>query len=65
MPACTSFPPNPKNELRLRLRFRLQLLALLFQDRPAAQLDLVAFERQHLHQDLIVFVQLIAGGSIA
>ena len=44
----------------LRLRFRLQLLPLLLQDRPAAQLDLVALERQHLHQNLIALIQLIA-----
>ena len=34
--------------------------ALFFQNRLAAQLDLVAFERQNLHQNLIAFLQLVA-----
>jgi hypothetical protein len=36
------------------------LRALLFQNRLARQPDAVAFHRQHLHQNLIAFLQLIA-----
>src|ERR1700733_7137652 len=38
----------------------LQLLALFLQDRSAAQLDFVALKRQHLHQDLVALLQLVA-----
>src|SRR6185295_17652366 len=38
----------------------LEFLALLFEDRPAAELNFVAFQRQNLYQDLIAFVQLVA-----
>src|SRR5689334_655717 len=38
----------------------LELLAFFFEDRLAAELDLVAFERQNLHQDLVALVQLVA-----
>jgi hypothetical protein len=34
--------------------------ALLFQNRFARQPDAVAFNRQHLHQHLIAFLQLVA-----
>jgi hypothetical protein len=34
--------------------------ALLFQDGLARQLDAIAFNGQHLHQDLIAFFQLVA-----
>src|SRR5579872_6968552 len=37
----------------------LQLLALFLQNSLAAQLDLVAFERENLDQDLIAFFQLV------
>jgi hypothetical protein len=39
---------------------RFELLALLFQHRPAAQLNLVPFERQDFDQDLVAFLQLVA-----
>src|SRR6185436_5660245 len=39
---------------------RLQLLALLLEHRFTAELDLVAFERQDLDQNLIAFLQLVA-----
>src|ERR1035438_6314687 len=45
-----------------RLALLLQLVPLLLQHRFPAQLDLVAFERQHLHQNLIALFQLIADG---
>src|ERR1700733_4078329 len=38
----------------------LQLIALLAKNGFAAQLDFVAFKRQHLHQDLIALLQLVA-----
>ena len=38
----------------------LQLFALFAQNSFAAELDLIAFKAQHLHQDLIAFLQLIA-----
>src|SRR5579864_9820360 len=37
-----------------------QLFALFAQDRFAAQLDFVAFERQDFDQNLIAFLQLVA-----
>src|SRR5438105_11235990 len=40
--------------------FRFEFLALLAQDRFAAELDLIAFESQHLYQNLIALFQLIA-----
>src|SRR5262249_49576174 len=42
------------------LALLLQLFALFLEHRLAAELDLVAFERQHLHQDLVAFLQLVA-----
>src|ERR1039457_6278116 len=46
-------------DLLLGLSLR-QLLALLLEHRPAAELDLVAFERQHLYQDLVALLEFIA-----
>jgi len=46
--------------LALRRLFLLQLLPLLLQNRFAAQLNFVAFERQNFYQDLIAFIQLVA-----
>jgi hypothetical protein len=40
----------------LRLGLLVELFALLFQYGFAAQLDLVAFERQYLYQDLVAFL---------
>src|ERR1035441_8816196 len=47
----------PSRSLLLGLR---QLLALLAQHGLAAELDLVAFERQNLDQNLVAFLQLVA-----
>ena len=44
----------------VRLDLGLELFALLFQHGFAAQLDLVAFERQNFYQNLIAFFQLVA-----
>src|ERR1017187_5229535 len=38
----------------------LQLFALFLEHGLPAQLDFVAFERQHLYQDLVAFLQLVA-----
>src|SRR5689334_21786142 len=38
----------------------LELFALLFEDRLAAQLDLVAFEGEDFDQDLVAFLELVA-----
>ena len=51
--------PTTINTFRRR-RFPAHFGALLDQNRLARQLDAVAFHRQHLHQNLIAFVQLIA-----
>lgn len=51
---------RPTRSLTLGGFFFFQLVALLFQDRFAAELDFVAFKRQDLDQDLIAFLQLIA-----
>src|SRR5665647_2500282 len=47
-------------ELLLLHRSGLQLLALFFEHRAAAEFDFVAFERQALDQDLVAFLQLVA-----
>ena len=39
---------------------RVQLFALLAEHSSAAELDFVAFERQHFHQDLVALLQLVA-----
>src|SRR5690242_13691514 len=49
-------PPAPAWALLLAL---LEFFALLAQHRLAAQLDLIAFERQHLYQDLVALLQLV------
>src|ERR1035441_3722689 len=49
----------PKNNLFL-YRSALQLLALFFEHRAAAEFDFVAFERQALDQNLVAFLQLVA-----
>src|SRR5439155_5086344 len=41
------------------LAFGFELFALLFEHRSPAQLDLIAFERQDLDQDLVAFLQLV------
>src|ERR1022692_2214362 len=56
-------PPAPPHSRLLSSAelFRLrQLLALLAQNSLAAELDLVAFERQNLDQNLVAFLQLVA-----
>src|ERR1035441_2381005 len=50
---------SPKNELLL-YRSALQLLALFFEHRAAAELDFVAFARPALDQNLVAFLQLVA-----
>src|SRR4029077_16162822 len=45
--------------LRSGALFLFEFFALLFQDGLAAELDLVALQAQHLHQDLVAFLQLI------
>src|ERR1017187_7573006 len=52
----------PQNSSLLR---HLQLFALFLEHGFAAQLDFVAFERQHLHQDLVAFFQLVANVAYA
>src|ERR1017187_6206768 len=56
-------PPAPPHSRLLSSAelFRLRkLLALLAQNSLAAELDLVAFERQNLDQNLVAFLQLVA-----
>ncbi|MFZ0992177.1 MAG: hypothetical protein WAN29_09760, partial [Candidatus Sulfotelmatobacter sp.] len=43
-----------------RNRAAAHLRTLLFQNRFTRQPDAVAFDRQHLHQNLVAFFQLIA-----
>src|SRR5262245_53694479 len=51
--------PSLTADSRSLLCLRFKLLALLFEHRSAAQLDLVAFKRQDLDQDLVAFLQLV------
>src|SRR6516162_6380643 len=59
-----SFVPAFERHARLnRLGHRLaaaHLGALLFEDGLARQLDAIAFDGQHLHQDLVAFFQFVA-----
>src|SRR5713226_6899469 len=57
----TSRPGDASEALRSRgpLLLDLQFLPLLPQNRLAAQLDLVAFERQDFHQNLVALLQLV------
>src|ERR1051326_3653292 len=49
-----------RRQAELVLGALLQLLALLFEDGAAAQLDLVALEGKNLDQDLVAFLQFVA-----
>src|SRR5579885_3867029 len=56
-PGALRVPRRLMRGLSLHLLF---LFALLAQNSFTAELDLVALERQHFHQDLVAFLQLIA-----
>ena len=45
---------------RLFASASFEFFALLFENGFAAQFDFVAFEGEHLHENLIAFVQLVA-----
>src|SRR6516225_5649777 len=45
---------------RFQLSITAHFGALLFENRLARQFDAIAFNGQHLHQDLVAFLQLVA-----